>query len=660
MRIGVAYYPEHWPEERWAVDARMMREAGIEVVRVAEFAWSRLEPRRGQYDMEWLERAIEALAAEGLQVIMCTPTAAPPQWLFVRHPGMVPQDREGRNWFPGSRRHACLNNRPYRRYVRRIVREVARSFGSRPEVVAWQIDNELGCHESGRCYCDDCEQAFREWLKGRYGIIDRLNKLWGTAFWSQHFNDWHEIPAPRRTPAGAHPSLVLDYKRFMSATFRDFVADQRELIEQYGGGDKPITTNSIGLHLHQIDQFSFCTSQDVATVDNYPVDRENLDAVAIQLDLTRSARRRPFWVLEQQAGATMIRGRRGQPRPGQLRLWSYQSAARGAELISYFRWRTCAYAQEMHWYGMLEPDGRTRRRYQELTETIGELKGKAGAWEGRLPDAKVALVLDYHSHWALEADSMAAGLDYLGQFRALHRILRRWGLVADMLPPDGDAAGYSLLMAPMPVIVREATAGLWQSFVRQGGTLLVTAPAGYRTEHNTWGAAPPPGPLSGLLGVEVVEHDMLGGGQGNTAAFEEAEFPACSFCTVVELQEAEALAEFTEHYYAGSAAMTRNAVGEGTALYLGAVGGDGLYEHALGLALAEAGLERHPWSSQFVEVIALEGAEDEAPLVFVLNHSDEAVELPVPEGQKRRDLIGDEEHAGIVELDPHGVVLLEG
>lgn len=660
MRIGVAYYPEHWPEERWAEDARLMRQTGIDVVRVAEFAWSRLEPRRAQYDMEWLQRAIEILGGEGLQIILCTPTAAPPPWLFNRHPSMVPQDREGKNWFPGSRRHVCLNNRPYRRYVRRIVRELTRALGSRPEVCAWQIDNELGCHDSGRCYCDDCEQAFREWLKRRYGIIDRLNKLWGTVFWSQRFNDWHEVPAPRRTPASPHPSLVLDYKRFMSATVRDFVADQREIIEQYSSGHKPITTNSIGLHLHQIDQFSLAGPQDVAAVDNYPVDAESLDAVACQLDLTRSVMRKPFWVLEQQAGPTMIRARRGQPRPGQLRLWSYQAAARGAELIGYFRWRTCAFAQEMHWYGMLDADGSMRRRYDELKAAIAELKDGASLWEGRLPDARVAMVLDYHAHWALEADSMAADIDYLAQFRVFYNLLRRMGLAVDIVPPGQDASGYALLVVPMPVLAREQEARTWRDFVVRGGTLIVTAPAGYRTEQNTWLMAPPPGPLSDLLGVEVVEHDMLSGGADNAAVFEDAEHPLHSFCSVLELRGAEAVATYGRQFYSGGPVVTCRADGEGRAYFLGAIGSAELYAHLLEAAVRDAGLERSPWSSEVVEVVPLHTGEDEDSLTFVLNHSEESAQLALPEGESRRDLLTGREHSVKVPLEGYGVVLLQG
>ncbi|MFO8009081.1 MAG: beta-galactosidase [Candidatus Brocadiia bacterium] len=659
MRIGVAYYPEHWTEDRWPEDARLMREAGIDVVRVGEFAWSRLEPRRGHYDMDWLGRAMDVLAEEGLEVILCTPTAAPPTWLFDRHPTMFPEDREGKSWYMGSRRHACLNNRPYRRYVRRIVRELAKTLGNRPEICAWQVDNEIGCHGSGRCYCDDCEQAFREWLKRRYGTIDRLNRLWGTAFWSQEFNDWHYIPAPRRTPAGVHPSLALDYERFTSASYRDFFNEQRELIEEYSGADRPITTNCMALHTDQVNQFAFAASHDVAAYDNYPVTPAWLDGTALALDLTRSAKGTPFWVLEQQAGPTLIPASAALPAPGQLRLWSWQAAAHGAELIAYFRWRTCAAGQEMHWYGLLEADGSRRRRFGELAETISGLKEAAPAWEGHLPDARVALVLDYESMWALRADAMGSGLSYRKQVAEWHALLRRRGLAVDVVPPERRLEDrYDVLVVPAPLISRPQVAKRWMEFVERGGRLLVAGPAGYRTEHNTWVTGAPPADYADLLGLHLPEHDVFASGGANTIELSGETFDVDCYCGLIEPSGIEVLGTYGQRFYSGTPAVTRSGQGRGAAYYLGAVGGPDLYGRVLDLVLEDAGLEAHPWAGEALEVGPLSPQPDGARLTFVLNHSADARELELPEGVECTDLLTQTDYSGAVPLDGYGVVLL--
>ncbi len=660
MRIGVAYYPEHWPEERWAEDARLMREMGVEAVRVGEFAWSRLEPRRGQYDLDWLERAIEVLGSEGLSVILCTPTAAPPPWLFHRHPTMAPEDREGKKWYPGSRREVCLNNRPYRRYVLRVVRELARNLGSHPHLLAWQIDNELGCHESGRCYCGDCEQAFREWLKRRYGTIERLNKMWCGPFWSQEYSDWHYIPAPRRTPAGLHPSLALDYERFTAATIRDFCAEQRELIENYGGATRPVTTNTLGLGTEQVNQFVLGALLDVVAYDNYPADGEDLGFVAMQLDLARAAGGGPFWVMEQQAGATLIRRKRSQPRPGQLRLWSVQAAARGADMICYFRWRTCPAGQEMHWYGILDADGSSGRRTEELRSTMALLKEKAHLWEGRPPRAEVGLLLDYDAVWALGADSMGAELDPLAQFRAFFAALLCRGVAVDILPPESDLSGYSLLIAPMPVIGRVKDARAWTEFATEGSVILVTAPVGYRDQHNAWLMTPPPGPHKELLGVTVPEHDALGRGRMNILTLGGQSFEVGGFCSVIELCGAESLASYEREYYAGSPAITRCRHGQGEAWFLGAVGEEALYQHVVDRLLEAAGVPTSPWASESVEVIPLSGGPDEqSPESFVLNHSAQPAELELADGERVRDLLTEQTHEGSLTLPGYGVMLLQ-
>jgi len=663
MKIGVAYYPEHWPEERWAVDARLMARMNIDVVRVGEFAWSRLEPRRERIEMDWLEQAVSVLADHGLKVILGTPTAAPPAWLFNRHPGIVPVQWDGRRWHTGSRRDACLSNPAYLKYARRIVTELAKRFNGSSNVHAWQVDNELGQGGSGICYCGECEQAFRRWLKRRYGTIERLNTQWGTAFWSQGFADWHEIPAPRRTPGGSHPSLMLDYKRFVSAQYRAFVEEQRNIIREHAGRDAIVTTNSPGgLELPHINLFSLAQAQDVVALDNYPADASRLDDTALALDLARSLKGgRPFWVLEQQAGATLIPGHSGQPRPGQLRLWSYQAAARGAELIAYFRWRTSRCGQEMHWYGMLDPDGAPERRFEELRKAVAELKERAALWEGRLPAARVAILLDYDSAWALEATPLGVRLDYFELVRTLYALLRRMGTQADFVAPGGDLAGYRAVIAPMPFICDAQLAKQLEMFVHEGGHLLVTAPAGYKTVTNTAVGTAPPGHLSGLLGVKVVEHDVLGPGAQNSLAFQDTSqcFATGRFCGVLQLRGARAIASYGSEFYEGTPAVTVREEGAGAAFFLGAVCGPECYEAVVRKLLEGTGIRPSPWASPTVEVVPLRQEDGQPSLTFVLNHSEQAVTLALPEGESVSDLLTGRECQGALTLKGYDVALLK-
>jgi beta-galactosidase len=661
MKFGVAYYPEHWPEERWAADAQLMSQIGIEVVRIGEFAWWRLEPRRERIDTSWLEEAVKVLRSHDLRVILGTPTAAPPPWLFNRHPNILPQQADGRRWAMGSRRHACLNNPAYTKYVRRIVMELARTFRD-GEIWAWQIDNELGLGPTGVCYCDECEKSFRRWLKRRYGTIDRLNRMWGTAFWSQGFSDWHEIPAPRRTVCGPHPSLALDYSRFISAQHRAFVEEQREIIRDYSGGDAPITVNEpSALDLPHLNMFSLASQQDVISLDNYPTDPTRLDQTALGLDMARSLLSRPFWITEQQAGATLVQGHSQQPRPGQLRLWTWQAAARGAELITYFRWRTAPFGQEMHWYGLLDPDGTPRRRMDEVRRTIEEIRDKVHAMDDYEVAAPVAILVDYESAWALDSSSMGWEADYFGHIRTLYGLFRRMGVGVHFVEPDDNLAPFELVISPMQFVCTNALAKKLKVYVHDGGTLLISAPTGYRNPVNTVLESPPPGPLMELLAVEVVEHDVLGEHQSNAVRPLEGngEFEVDRFCSVLELRGAKKLAVYDRDFYSGSPAFTVRSEGRGKAFFTGAALNEEGLEWVLTTILETTDVQPSEWASQRVEVIPLRGADGRPDRFFVLNHGGDAVELPVADGQTFLDVLTDEEHESQLVLQPYSVALLQ-
>lgn len=194
--LGVCYYPEHWPHDRWAEDARQMRECGLSYVRIGEFSWSRLEPEPGRFDFEWLDQAIATLHAEGLQVVLGTPTPTPPKWLVDRHPDILATDREGRLRKFGSRRHYSFSSRTYQAHTRRIVTVIAQRYGNHPAVAGWQTDNEYGCHDTTRSYGPEDLRAFREWLKAKYGSIEGLNAAWGNVFWSMEYRTFEEIDLP--------------------------------------------------------------------------------------------------------------------------------------------------------------------------------------------------------------------------------------------------------------------------------------------------------------------------------------------------------------------------------------------------------------------------------------------------------------------------------
>jgi beta-galactosidase len=315
MNVGVCYFPEHWPSERVPTDVEQMAEAGIEYVRMGEFAWSTLEPEPGEFEFGWLDRALDLVHDHGMSAVLCTPTATPPKWLVDEHPDVLQEGADDTPRHYGSRRHYCFNSETYREQTERIVTALVERFADNPTVVGWQTDNEYGVHGTLRCYCEDCSAAFRDWLRDRYGDIESLNEAWGTDFWSQHHTSFDEIAAPGHTPTDHHPSRLLDYYRFTSDRVRAYNGLQAELLRE--ANDDWFVTHNFMSRFESLDTYDVCADIDFASWDSYPtghvqVQREETtrdqlrggdpDQVGFDHDLCRSAADAPLWVMEQQPG----------------------------------------------------------------------------------------------------------------------------------------------------------------------------------------------------------------------------------------------------------------------------------------------------------------------------------------------------------------------
>jgi beta-galactosidase len=661
VRLGVAYYPEQWPEERWLVDARLMAEAGIRVVRMAEFSWSTLEPRRGALDFGWLDRAVSLMAAHGIDVVLGTPTAAPPGWLIAEHPDILPVDREGRVFPFGHRRHYCPNNAAYHEESRRIVAALAERYGADERVVAWQIDNEFG----ERCYCPRCEVAFREWLKERYGSLYRLNASWGTAFWSHTYSSWDHIRVPpagdvplpegfmRASPSPAH---ALDYFRFASDSFVRYQRLQFEEIRR--SSDLPITHNLRGFGFKELDYQKLAADLDFLAWDNYPLlsARNGWLEPALNCDAIRGLKDVPFWVMEQQVGPLGWETIRT-PRRGQMRLHTYQMVAHGAEVVSYFRWRSARFGIEQHWYGVLDHDGRPNRRLRELGELARELEQVDGLLVETVPDAQAAVVYDYDARFALELQPTNPALAHLDALRAHYGALKRQGVEVELRAPTADLSAYRLVAAPSLYVVDEDVAAALRAYVERGGLLVLGPRSGFKDRANAVPEGPLPAWLDELAGLEVsdiasflddrpVQVDGVDGASGEFHGwFEE-----------LSLKGARPLYRYRDTDFAGSAAVAINEVGAGRVVYVGGVAIEETLDQLYASLAREAVLNVFDAPSD-VEVVRLRKADSGAEVLFLLNYAGEERTISIP-GEPLSHLDGALQ-AGALVLGPYGVALLE-
>lgn len=519
VAIGVCYYPEHWPEAMWADDARRMREAGISRVRIGEFAWSRLEPDPGRYEFDWLARAIDTLHEAGLGVILGTPTATPPKWLVDSMPDMLAVDHHGRVRGFGSRRHYCFSHIGYRRECARIVGALAERFGQHPGVVAWQTDNEYGCHNTVRSYSSSAALGFRHWLKERYGTVTALNEAWGNVFWSMEYRDFSEVDLPTGAVTETNPSHRADFERYSSDQVRAFNQVQTEVIRVLSPG-RDILHNFMTFHV-DFDHYEVMKDMDIATWDSYPLGSLDVfpadpkhkaayartgdpDMQAFHHDLYRGTGRGRFGIMEQQPGPVNWAAYNTDALPGLVRLWGMEGFAHGAEMVAYFRWRQAPFAQEQFHAGLNLPNNEPDRAYFEVQQLSREL-AYLGAL-GKPAQARVAIVYSYEAQWLLRVQPQGQNFSYIEQAFTIYRSLRGLGLDIDIVGPDADLSAYAFAIVPSMPYVPEKLAASLNTF---RGTLLVMPRTGSRTRSHHIPENLAPGPLAGLLGIKVTRAESF-------------------------------------------------------------------------------------------------------------------------------------------------------
>jgi len=612
MKLGVCYYPEHWPEERWATDAAMMREAGLSVVRLAEFAWAKMEPTEGQYNWDWLDRAIEILATESLSIVLCTPTAAPPAWLIHAHPDILPVDAQGRRRNFGSRRHYCSNNPIYHEHTRRIVAAMAEHYGRHPAVIGWQLDNEFGCHDMARCYCENCAVAFRVWLQNKYGSLDALNQAWGAIFWSQTYRDWSQINPPNLTMTDANPSHVLDWHRFSSGSVGAYAQIQIDILRQLCP-NQFVTTNFIGT-FPGLDHYKLAAPLDFITWDSYPTGYAERTGPTLYMpdqprpqlaydvgdpyvtgfchDLMRGLKNGlPYWVMEQQAGHINWADVNPAIRPGAVRLWTWHDLAAGADTVVYFRWRACLYAQEQYHSGLLRHDAAPDLGYREVLRMKDE-QPLMHSIQGTRVQAEVAILADYSDLWAFDLQPHNRALTYWRHLFAYHRALMRAGAPTDVVSTQADLSRYKLVIAPTLLLADDALAARLTQYVKAGGTLLLGARSGFKTPTNIVTDQPLPGPFRHLVGATVEAwHSLPSDITYPVTDYKYQTLAVTTWAEGLATQSAQPLMFYTGGPLDGSAAVTVNAGGRGRAIYTGVWPNEAVLSSLIGWLLPQAGID---------------------------------------------------------------------
>lgn len=519
MKLGVCYYPEHWPEAQWNQDFATMVQLGIEWVRIGEFAWALYEPKQGEFDFAWLTRALDLAHQHGLSVVLGTPTACPPKWLIDQHQEILAWDDTLTPRHFGSRRHYDFASEVYAEHCDRIVTAMAKAVGEHPAVKTWQTDNEFGCHDTIISYSPVAVAAFRKWCQAQYGDIATLNRQWGNVFWSMAYDSFEQIDSPAHTVTEANPAHHFDYWRFHTDAVKAFNKRQVDILRAHSPG-RDILHNYMG-GFTQFDHFKVGEDLDIATWDSYPIgfleqspESEEYkatyartgdpDFIALHHDLYRAVGKGRWWVIEQQPGPVNWAPHNPAPLPGMVRLWTWQAFAHSAEVVSYFRFRQAPFAQEQFHSGLLRVDSEPAQAYFEI-EDFNQDRAKISGDIAHQP-AKVALVFDYASDALLRIQPQGHPDSPLQVVLNWYRAARKLGWNVDIVPPGGDVSGYALVLVPQLTHLSPQTMA---AFDQTEATLIFGARCGSKVETVSIPQNLAPGELQRLIPLKIASVESL-------------------------------------------------------------------------------------------------------------------------------------------------------
>lgn len=622
MRIGVDYYPEHWDRSLWKQDADLMKETGVKVVRLGEFAWCRLEPTEGNFDFTWLDESIELFAERGIDVVLCTPTNCPPLWLYEKYPDAVQTGRDGHKIATGIRGHRCYNNPDFIRHSKQMIDKLTKRYAGHPSVIAWQIDNEL---ESNFCLCKTCVGEFRSWLKEKYGSIEAINKAYGNNMWSGEYSAWEEIkPAYGNNPyAWFHPSFMLDFNRYASDNMIKYVKMQVDTIRANCSNAK-ITTNTWFCE-NMPDFYKTFEMLDFVSYDNYPVsvipeNPEEYYTHAFHLDLMRGIKRQNFWIMEQLSGGMGCwMPMQQMPLPGMIKGYSLQALAHGADTVLHFRWRTAVSGAEMFWHGLIDHSNVPGRRFEEFKQLCAEAK-ELDFVEGTEIKSKVAILYSSDNEYAFKIQPQTKGMYYLEQMKLFHAAFAKYGLNVDIIGQHEALNGYRIVVAPQMFITDETVVKKLYEFAKAGGTVILTNRSGVKDEYNKCIMSPLPTVYGELAGVCVEEYNPLGEA---TVALKFADGTTCmgrQWCDILQPKSAKIIASYDSRFYQGRAAVTENVYEDGLVYYVGTVSERKFYYKLIKDILIKTGIELIDTLPENVEITTREGKGKR--IQFIFNNTD--------------------------------------
>lgn len=569
---GGDYNPNQWGRDVWNEDMRLFSKAGINSTTINVFSWAKLQPSEHEYDFSELDDIVMMLSQKNYNIVLATSTAALPAWMFKHYPEVGRTDFDGRRHKFGNRHNACPNSLVYQKFASRLVEKLVERYGSNEHIVCWHVNNEYG----GECFCENCEKAFRIWLKDKYRTIEAINKAWNLEFWGHSVYEWDEIVAPnalgdaRGREKTAFSGISIDYRRFMSDSMLENFKMERDIIRS-SDAHTPITTNLMGTYKN-LDYFKWAKEMDIVSWDNYPDYDTPWSEVAMRHDLMRGVKQQPFMLMEQTPSQQCWQDYNLLKKPGLMRAQSYQTLAHGGDTIQFFQLRrSVGGCEKFHGAVIGHAGTESTRVFKEVSQLGEELQALDDCFLGADSLSSVGIVFDWENYWALEySNGTHKNLKYVEQIQQYYRYFYEKNISVDMIPVDGEFSKYKLIIAPVLYMMKEGVQQRLEHYVGHGGTLVTGFMSGIVDQSDNVHLGGYPGPLRKLAGIWVEEIDVLAPEQSNMMRFADGTEFTCNFlCDIIHLEGAVALAEYSSNFYATSPAVTKHDFEWGTVYYIG-------------------------------------------------------------------------------------------
>ncbi len=627
---GGDYNPEQWPEDTWANDIQVFKQAHLNSATINVFSWALLEQREGEYDFSKLDKIVKELSDANFDIVLATATAAMPAWMFKKYPDVARVDYQGRRHVFGQRHNFCSNSKNYQVLASKLVKKIVSRYYKNPHIKVWHVNNEYG----GNCYCDNCQNTFRDWLKYKYKNLETLNKAWNMNVWSHRIYDWDEIVVPNELGDawGAEgtetivSALSLDYLRFQSESLLKLFKMEKAIIKKYDPVAL-VTTNFHALPNKLLDYQKWAKEQDIISYDSYPSYNMPTYQSAFLYDLMRSLKHQPFMLMESTPAQVNWQPYSPLKRPGQMAATELQAVAHGADTVQFFQLKQAIGGSEKFHSAVISQRTDTRV-FKEVTE-LGEKLEKTGSTIlGSKTKTKVGIVFDWNNFWSYEyIDGITQDLDYVESILDYYKQFYKRNIPTDIISVDDDFSQYDLVVAPVLYMIKSGLAEKIDQYVKRGGNFVASYLSGIVNENDSVYLGEYPGPLKDVLGIWVEESDAVIPGQKITVSLDSNNYQANLICDLLHLEGAHALGNYNSEFYKETPAVSENKWGKGTSWYIGTqldeAGLSKIFDHLISIVNIKSLIETKT-DLEITKRVTKSGKE----LYFVLNMSNDTKDLP--------------------------------